>query len=217
MRHDLERRRKYLPLPPRPVAESAAALRWQRIAPPFAAGKGELTISEERLKDVWRCPKRAPGLWPNVPEGDYHVTAPASIARNMPLPEVSGEGEKPYVLCSVHPDYGALCVAVTPRTLPEGIDLTLPADIKVRGAKADAPIGLFGRFSSLTVDFGKRIEGSRVYAQSMLSDTARDVTALVELSGSRLTVPGGLMTAVDAGADAENRIPAVVLLVASGD
>lgn len=217
MRHELEQRRKYLPLPPRPVSESVAALRWQRIAPPFAAGRTDVAVSTERLKDIWRCPERAPGLWPNVPAGDYCVTAPSAVARNMPLPEVAAKGEIPYVLCSVHPDCGALCVAVTPRTLTGGIDLTLPADIKVRGAKSDAPVGLFGRFSSLTVDFGECIEGARVYAQSMLSDTAEDVTDRVELSGGRLTVPGGLMTAVDAGADAENRIPAVVLLIASGD
>ncbi|MBQ7638586.1 MAG: hypothetical protein IJS90_06780 [Clostridia bacterium] len=211
MRHDLEKKRKYLPLPPRLVSESYAALRWQRIAAPFAAGKGSLIISDERLKDVWRCPKRAPGLWPNVPEGDYFVSAPASIARNMPLPEVFSEGEKPYVLCSVHPYNGALCVAVTPRTFPEGIDLAPLADIIVQGGSPEKPVGLFGRFASLRVDFGKPAENRRVYAQNLLSDTAEDVTALVGISGNRLTVPGELMLRIGTPENRENGVPAVVI------
>ena len=211
MRHALEEKRKYLPLPPRPVCETAAALRWQRIAPPFAAGRGDLRISDERLRDVWRCPDRAPGLWPDVPEGDYFVTAPAAVARNMPLPEVAAEGEKPYVLCSVHPDTGALCVAVTPRTFPDGLDQTPLAEIRVRGASSEKPVGIFGSFTSLTVDFDEPVESRRVYAQNLLCDTAENVTALVRLSGSRLTVPGDLMRRIGAPEDCGNGIPAVVM------
>jgi len=193
MRHELEKKRKYLPLPPRPVSDSAAALRWQRIAPPFSAGRASLLISEERLKDVWHCPARAPGLWPDVPEGDYYVTAPAAIARNMPLPEVFADGEKPFVLCSIHPDTGALCVAATPR------------------ASSEKPVGVFGRFTSLTVDFKESVERCRVYAQNLLSGAAEDVTPMAELSGSSLTVPGDLMLSIGAPEDAGNGIPAIVM------
>lgn len=211
MRHALEMKRKYLPLPPRPVAESAAALRWQRIAPPFAAGSGSLLISDERLRDVWRCPVRESGLWPDVPAGDYFVTAPAAIARNMPLPEVFAEGEKPYVLCSIHPDTGALCVAVTPRTFPDGIDQTPLAEIRVKGASPEKPVGIFGSFTTLTVEFSEPTEGCRAYAQNMLSDTAEDVTAFVRLSGGSLTVPGDLVRRIGAQKNGGNGLPAVVI------
>lgn len=211
MRHDLEKRRKYGTLPPRLVSETVTALRWQRIAPPFAAGKGSLQISDERYKDVWHCPKRAPGLWPDVPEGDYYVTAPAAIARNMPLPTVLADGEKPYVLCSVHPDNGALCVAVTPRTFVQGVDLAPLADIRVQGGSPEQPVGLFGRFSSLTVDFEEPVEGMRVYAQSLLSDTAEDVTQRVRLSGNLLTVPGKQMLQIGTPEDPKHGIPALVM------
>lgn len=211
MRHEIEKEHKHIHLPPRPVSEAAAALRWQRIAPPFAAGQGELNVSAERLKDVWRCLRQEPGHWPDVPPGDYYVTAPAAIARNMPLPEVTAEGEKPYVMCSVHPDTGALCVAAAPRTFPQGVDLTLPAEIRVRGASAGKPIGIFGSFTSLTVDFETPVQNRRVFAQNLLCDTAEDVTARVLLSGSRLTVPGELMHELTAPKRAENEIPAIVL------
>ena len=211
MRHALERKRKYLPLPPRPVSDSVCALRWQRIAPPFPANSGDLQVSAERLRDVWHCPKRAAHLWPKLPEGDHYVTAPAAIARNMPLPEVTATGEKPYVLCSVHPDTRALCVAVTPRTFGSRIDVTPPAAIRLKGRDTDAPIGVFGRFETLSVDFDSPTEGCRVYAQGLNSDTARDVTPLVSLSGNRLTLPGGLTAELGADDTDANAIPAAVL------
>ncbi len=211
MRHDFEKVRKYLPLPPRPVSESVCALRWQRIAPPFAANQGELHIANERLKDVWTCPERAGNFWPNVAPGDYYVTAPAAISRNMPLPRVTANGEKPYVVCSIHPENGALCAAVTPRTFAGKIDDTPLADICLQGQSPLVPIGLFGRFSTLCIDFDAPTEGRRVFAQSLLSDSAEDVTDRVALSGRRLTVPGDLMLHVGTPKDPKAEIPAIVL------
>lgn len=213
MRHDFEKKRKYLPLPPRLVSESVCALRWQRIAPPFAANRGSLQIAEERLKDVWHCAQRAKNLWPNVSEGDYYVTAPAAIARNMPLPAVSAAGEKPYVVCSVHPDTGALCVAATPRTFPGGIDVAPQAHVRLQGRSPAAPVGVFGRFCSLSIAFASSVEGRRVYAQSLLSDTAVEVTDRVTLSGCALDVPGGLLPEIGEPEDPVNGIPAVVFQI----
>ncbi len=211
MRHELEMVRKYLPLPPRRVSESVCALRWQRIAPPFSAGKTDLHFSGERLKDVWRCPKREPGFWPDVTEGDYYVTAPAAVSRNMPLPEVTAKGEKPYVLCSVNPENGALCVAVTPRTFVEGIDITPLACIRVRGGAPDRPVGVFGRFESLCIEFEEEAQGRQVFAQNLLSDTARDITSLVTLSGKCLTIPGSVMLSIGAPEEPGKGIPAAVI------
>ena len=211
MRHELEKKRKYLPLPPRPVSDSVRALRWQRIAPPFAAGGTPLEISSERLKDVWHCPERAPGFWPDVKKGDYYVTAPAAIARNMPLPEVTAEGEKPYVLCSVHPENGALCVAATPRAVGGELYAALPARVTVRGRSADAPIGVFGSFDSLTVLFDGPVGDRRVYAQDLNSGEALDVTDNVTLDGRGLTVPGGLLTRIGQPEEPGDAIPAVVI------
>lgn len=211
MRHELEKRRKYLPLPPRPVYESECVLRWQRIAPPFAANIGRLYVSGERLKDVWHCPRRAKNLWPDVEEGDYYVSAPAAVSRNMPLPQVDADGEKPFVVCSVHPDTGALCVAVTPRTTGGEIDITPPADIRVRGGSVCAPIGVFGSFDSLTVDFDEPTDGYEIYAQNLASDSALNVTRFIARSGASLTVPGKLMFEVGCPEGDKKAIPAIML------
>ncbi len=213
MRHDFEKVRKHLPLPPRLVSESVCALRWQRIAPPFAANRGKLYVSSERLKDVWHCPQRKENLWPKVPEGDYYVTAPSAVSRNTELPAVNAKGEKPYTVCSVHPDTGAFCLAVTPRTVAGKIDVTCLAEIRAKAGSAAAPVGLFGRFESLRIEFDETIEGRRIYAQSLLSDEAYDVTGMVYASGSSLTVPGDLMLKTGKPEDPESGIPAVVLSI----
>ena len=161
--------------------------------------------------DVWRCKRRTPGHWPDVPAGDYYITAPAAVARNMPLPEVFAEREKPFVLSSIHPDTGALCVAVTPRTFPAGVDITPPAAIRVQGASTEKPIGVFGSFTSLSVDFESPAENCRVYAQNLTGDTAVDVTAQVSLSGCRMTVDGDLMRRLGAPENDTSGIPAIVL------
>lgn len=213
MRHDFEKIRKYVTLPPRLVNESVCALRWQRIAPPFAANIGETHISDERIKDIWHCPKRADNLWPNVPEGDYYVSAPAVISRNMPLPEVLADGEKPYVLCSVHPENRALCIAVTPRTFGENIDVTPPADIRVKGEDIAAPLGLFGTFKSVTVEYSETLDGKKIYAQNMLSSSAVDITPLVTADGNTLIIPGRIMTELKLHESPEREIPAVVIQI----
>lgn len=55
------------------------------------------------------------------------------------------------------------------------------------------------------------LENCRVYAQNLLSDTAEDVTALVTLSGRRLTIPGDLMLTIGAPEDPARGIPAMVM------
>lgn len=210
MRHDFEKNGTYVPLPARPVSEIECALRWQRIAPPFSANIGKLEISKERLMDVWHCPERAANLWPSLPQGDYYVTAPSAISRNMPLPKVTAKGDKPYVVSSVHPENKALCVAVTPRSINGKIHLTPLAEISVKGGVASALLGVFGRFNTLSVEFDEEVENCRVFAQNMLSNTAQEVTGRVLLSGNMMTIGGDLMLQIGTPEDAESSIPAVV-------
>jgi hypothetical protein len=211
MRHDFEKIRKWLPGKPRLISETACALRWQRIAPPFAANMGELHISEDRMKDIWHYPSRARHYWPSVAEGDYYVTAPALVSRNMPLPVVGAQTEKPYVLSSVHPDCGALCVAAVPRCFVGRRDETPIANISVKGAFANAPIGLFGRFGYLSVYFDESVEGRTVVAQNMLSNEAQDITGNVWLDGNCMVFSGDLMMKIGSPEDAETGIPAVAV------
>ena len=51
MRHPGEERMQKLTYNYRPLSETLCALRWQRMAPPFAANRGKTLISEETLRD----------------------------------------------------------------------------------------------------------------------------------------------------------------------
>jgi hypothetical protein len=133
----------------------------------------------------------------------------------MPLPEVTASGEKPYVVCSIHPVNGALSVAVTPRTIGGKFHVTPLADIKIKGGSTFAPVGIFGRFTSLSIEFDEDVEGFRVFAQNMLSDEAQDVTERVMLSGRTLTIDGSLMLSIGSPEDTENGIPGVVMKIIS--
>ncbi len=213
MRHEAEKRRKYLPLPPRPVGDSVSALRWQRIAPPFAANRGEVHISDERLKDVWYCPKRASNLWPRVSEGEYFFTAPASVSRNMPLPQVKVAGEKPYVLCSVHPDNGALCVAATPRAFSGKLYAPVPAQVSVKGKSPHAPVGIFGTFDSLEIEFEEPLDNCRIIAQSLLTGSVSEITSRVTAGGNALMIPGALINEISDIEKTDCEIPAIAVVI----
>lgn len=209
MRHPREERMQKLTYDYRPLSETLCALRWQRMAPPFAANRGKTLISEETLRDEWHYPVRDASLWPCVSDVTEMHSAPAGIARNLPLPEVRAEGERPFVAASVHPETGALCVAAIPRTLPGALERTPSAEIRVRETQIDAPVGLFGRFARMTVEFDRSVEGRRVWAQSLAGDAAENVTGEVELRGNTLSIAGA--TAARVAGAAENELPAIVL------
>lgn len=190
MRHESERQMKKLTYRVRSAAETVCALRWQRLAPPFPANEGGVQISQERLMDEWRYPERDESLWPCVSDVAMQKSAPAAIARNMSLPEVEAQGQKPFVVCSMHPKTKALGVAILPRTMQGQLEVTPKARILVRGGSPDAPIGLFGSFESMTIDFGTSIEGRRVWKQNLLRNEAEDITERMAIRGSCLKIEG---------------------------
>jgi len=94
--------------------EVVRAVRWQRIAPAFGAGVMETQVDHKLLLDSYKFP--AGEFWTSTE--DWTTTyaspyacmnkvvaqqAPARVARGLPLPEVTCEGEPPYVLAALHP------------------------------------------------------------------------------------------------------------------
>lgn len=202
-----------LTYPYRPMLESLRALRWHRIAPPFPANRGEILFSEAWLTDEWHYPVRDAGLWPNVSDVTKQFSAPAIIARNMPLPEVQATGETPFVVCSTHPDTHALSVAVVPRTLPDQLYVTPAATIRVCCADPDAPMGLFGHWQSVELVFDRPAKGQRVWGQDLASEEAVELTGQVQLTGTGLIVPAAVLKALTQNGDHEDALPGIVLRV----
>ncbi|HPT28116.1 MAG TPA: hypothetical protein PLZ95_16985 [Bryobacteraceae bacterium] len=168
------------------MTEVIRAIRWQRIAPPWPVGYTKTELAAERLADDW--PVNGDGV--AVAQG-----APARVARNGPMPKVTATGSVPYVVAAVHPN-GAAAVAALPRmfagrghVFPEA-NVTLEVDDPMR------PIGVFGRFQSLTLDLVAPPAEVRVLAQDLAADEAVDVTERVSLAGSTMVIPGDLINRI---------------------
>ena len=71
-----------------------------------------------------------------------------------------------------------------------------------------APIGIFGRFSEVNIEFPENIDWKKVsiHAQALAGDTPVDITAEVTAEGNRLTIPGSVINRVGLMAASEGDI-----------
>lgn len=89
----------------------------------------------------------------------------------------------------------ALTKAYTVSTLHRVIDpnnhLIVLADVTVYPDELTAPIGIFGYYKNLTVEFNTEIpKNVRIYAQCMLDDEAFEVTDKVTVNGNCMILDG---------------------------
>jgi hypothetical protein len=164
--------------------EVVRALRWQRIAPPFAAGSGSVEVSDEVLTDSWIFERGQ--TW----EGDLvgqtaRQGAPACIARNIALPRVTATGDKPFVFASRFAN-GAIAVGAQERTRPGRAWYMPAANVELHVGDAAGPFGIFGSLTTLTLVFDRPLAGKRVLAQDLATDDVLDVTDRVRIDGQRL-------------------------------
>ncbi len=190
-------------------------VRWQRIAPPMVAGHGTYHHSEEFLvnKIVFR-----PGdTWFRASIGKMvHASAPAVMSRNIELPVVKAEGDKPHVMASRFPN-GAVCVATEGRTRPDESWYHPRADVTLKVDDGVEPIGVFGHFKSLTLTLDKPVPaGVIVWAQDLKADRAIDITGKVTIGGHTVTLPGQLIDEVGTAKNDPGDIstPGLVLKIA---
>ena len=155
-------------------------------------GETSITLDENILADSWLF---KPGeTWASWVIGhEILQRAPARVARGMPLPEVRIDGQAPYVVAGRHPNW-ATSVATLPRT-HAGLGIRTPlADVYIEiGA---GPVGVFGRYRSLTLTLPEDLGERRVWAQDLAGDQSTDITALVAKDGRKLTLPGSLIDSV---------------------
>jgi hypothetical protein len=172
--------------------EVTRAARWQRIAPAFGR-HNRFEQSDELLTDAWLF--REGDTWATFYYNRlFEQTAPARVARNMNLPEVipADNGELPYVVAAKHPE-GPVSVATLPRTAPDrGIFHPL-AHVTLELPGSDNPLGVFGRYASLTLHLPQPISGRAVWIQDLAGDRAVDVTAALGIHDRRLVIPGELI------------------------
>ena len=174
------------------------ALKFQRIAPPFGIAGSENHVSAEILHDSYYFPKTDNPGWPKISDQLVVQDCSAAIARGLPLPTVghAAYGEKPVVLCAKNPRTGVSSVYSAPRTIGGSCCYSVRADITVHGCDAAKPVGIFGHYQSLTLEFDADMTGRRIFGQDLLTDEAEELTDRVTITGNSVTLAGELIDAV---------------------
>jgi hypothetical protein len=67
------------------------------------------------------------------------------------------------------------------------------ADITLAIGKLTGPIGIFGRYKTLTLTFDVPLTNHIIFAQDILDNQAKDITVEVLINGNTLTLPGKLI------------------------
>jgi hypothetical protein len=168
----------------RRMDEVVRALRWQRLAPPFAAGSGTVEVSAEILTDSWTF-ERGQTWEADLVGQTTHQGAPACIARNIPLPVITSTGEKPFVFAARFPN-GAVAIGVQERTRCGRAWHMPPAAVELHAGDAPGPYGVFGSCATISLVFDRPLAGKRIFAQDLASNEALDVTDRVRIGGRRL-------------------------------
>ena len=174
------------------IAEVARAVNWQELAPAFG-GQLKTIVSDEVLTDEWQY-RKGEGWMSAVWGKEVRQKAPQSVARGAPLPHVTAhEAEKPYVCVGSNPN-GAMAVGVLPR-VKGGRWYTPRADVRLAGlVRRDAPLGVFGELSSLTVPMSSR--PSRIFASDLAGGVRHDITASVSWTDAGLVLPGEMLVSI---------------------
>lgn len=170
------------------LQEAEATINWQKIAPPFVGG--EMLVGEEILFDDYTFRKDETWYW--VANGNrIEQGAPASVARNAPLPLVKAgkDGNKPFVALSRHPN-GAYAAAVLPRTVC-GKRGYVGGEIEFSVSGNPERIAFFGIADRAAFLFdGAKLKS--VTAKSILGGEEFDIPVSKEQDG--FTVDGTLIT-----------------------
>ena len=180
--------------PKQRMDEVVRALRWQRIAAPFACGVGRFETSDEPLTDGWTF---APGeTWQRDLVGaTVWQGAPAVLARNIALPHVTSKGERPFVFAARFPN-GAIAVGAQERTRPGHAWFMPRCEAMIDAGDAPGPFGIFGEFDGLTLTFDKAPASKRILAQDLAGDEPIDITSRTEFKGRSLYFNGDLLREV---------------------
>ena len=178
----------------RRMDEVLRAIRWQRLAPPYAVGIGEVALDTRIITDEWVF-ESGETFDASLVSHRAKQGAPARIARNMDLPIVSCLGDPPYVACARFPG-GAASIGAFERS-SVGREIVQPrANVRWLVGDASGPLGIFGRYESLTLVLNRPLRGGRIIAQDLAGDSPVDITENVERRAFEYTLSGALIDRV---------------------
>jgi hypothetical protein len=171
--------------------EVVRALRWQRLAPPFPPGAGSVELSDEILTDAWLF-KEGQTWQGELIGATVRQGAPACVTRNLRLPDVKANGDKPFVFATRFPN-GAVAIAAQERTQIDKAWYMPDCEVSLSVSDAPGPFGVFGHFAALTLISDKPIRGRTILAQDLAGNEAFDISNHVQISGKSLRIPGKMI------------------------
>lgn len=187
---------------------------WQRIAPPMRAGYGTYHASKNNLIDSIIF-KESDTWYKATHNKMVRQSAPAIMARNIELPEVKFKELAPYVLASKFPN-GSIAIVTEGRVIPNQSWIHPRADVTLKEAEINKPIGVFGHYQTLTIEFTEKLpKGILIYGQDLLSKTAIDITEKVIIFNNKIKISGKLIDTIGTSAGDKDDIssPGMVIKV----
>ena len=189
---------------------------WQRIASPMPAGYGTYLFSKHNLIDSIVFQKN--DTWFSATHGKMvRQSAPAIMTRNIPLPEVEYEELAPYVMASKFPN-GAVAITTEGRVIPSQSWIHPKADITLKEVEVNKPIGIFGYYKSLAIEFSQPLPSKiKIYGQDLLSKEAIDITEKVTIHNNMLIIQGSLIEKIGtmSGGIGDISAPGMVIKITS--
>ena len=174
--------------------EVVRAVRWQRIAAPYPVSEGYVKVDENVLTDSWFF-RRGETWFTESINVLVKQGAPARLARNVDLPKVLDGGEAPFLVAGGFPN-GALAIAAQQRTSNQGGCHSPLVDVMWNVGACSGPVGIFGRFRSLTLRTNRPLGKVRVLAQDLATDRSVDITSRVRIADREITFPGDVISQV---------------------
>lgn len=199
------------------IDEVTRTVRWHRIAPAVGAGLTNNFLDTVMLADSWKF--RQGDAWATWVTGREVIQiAPARVTRGMQLPDVKCEGIPPYVICSRHPN-GAMAIGTLPRISAEKKIYYPLAGVTIQIDDMNVPVGIFGRFKSLTILFPDEpdVKIKRIYGQDLAGDSATDITEMIDVQSGKIVIPGEVINKIGLAAATEGDLsePGMVMKVTS--
>lgn len=173
--------------------EVIRAVRWQRIAPPFASGAVPVIVDSILLTDKMTIKKG--DTWDIHIQSPLIQSAPARISRGLPLPEVKANGNIPFVIISKNPN-GAVTIATLGRFSDSEGYKTPTADISVQIGAVPNYIGVFGYYKTLVLEFSTSLINKRILAQDLAGNKSVDITNKVVIKDKQLILTGNLISLI---------------------
>jgi len=193
--------------------EVVRAIRWQRLAPAFRADQEKVYLSNNILTDSWKFSKgESWAAW--LIGNEVKQACPAVVTRGLELKVVNCKETSPFIVAARNPN-GAISIAALPRTVSQHGIYTPLAQVELVVGDSEHPIGIFGKFESITLTFDENMNQKVIWGQDLGGNSAVDITDKVIVQDNRVLISGDIISEIGLMAATEGDVsdPGMVLSI----